>query len=462
MLACAAVAIGLSACETIDKVTGKAGDPAAGETKPAPPEKSPPSQTPTVPDTVRPSAEAAPPPRIRLTPPPGVTPVTPVAILLPLSGPQAALGESLLNAAQMAVFAIADERMALLPFDTEGTPEGAAAAARGAVANRARLILGPVFGSSVTAVSSIARAEGVPVISFSNDRTVAGESVFIMGITPESQVSRVVGYAHAQGIRRLAAILPQGPFGDRIAESIDTVSRHYGLPVKSVLRYDNATTDAVAPLVRQLTDYDQRRQRLADRRAALKDREDEASKQALARLEDLETLGEVDFDAVLLPQGSEDLRIIAPLFPFYDADSRAVRMLGSVQWDRSDVATEPALFGAWFPAPPPQSRRAFETAYREAYGSAPERIASLAYDATALAAVLLRRTPDSPAGADGQENPAFDVAALTSSNGFAGVDGIFRLLSSGLVERGLAVKEVRDRRFVVIAPAPATFQPLSN
>ena len=124
-------------------------------------------------------------------------------------------------------------------------------------------------------------------------------------------------------------------------------------------------------------------------------------------------------------------------------------MLGTGQWDESGVGAEPALIGGWFAAPPPSERADFEKRYERAYGRKPPRLATLVYDATALAAVL----------AQAEGGPDFSVEALTDPNGFAGRDGIFRLVPEGVTERGLAVLEVEPRGFKVISEAPESFGP---
>jgi ABC-type branched-subunit amino acid transport system substrate-binding protein len=395
-----------------------------------------------------------------------VVPLTRVAILLPLSGPQAKLGQALLNAAQLALFSLADNGFALLPVDTRGTPEGAAAAVHLALQDGARLILGPVFASSVAAAAPLAREAGVEMLSFSNDRSVAGNGVYVMGFTPETQIGRITAYAAARGVRRIAAIVPDGVYGDRVVGSLQTASAAAGIAVARVARYPLADTQTLTPIVRRLAQYEGRRAVLLARRKELEGKTDEASLRALKRLEGRDTLGDVDFDAVLMPEGGSALRALAPLLPFFDIDPRKVRMLGSVQWDDPATVTEPSLFGGWFPASPPDARHAFEDIFEKTYGEKPSRLASLAYDATALAAVLQRSRAEAqrlaasarPGAAAPLPARIFSREALTSNNGFAGVDGIFRPLSSGLVERGLAVMEVRDRRFVVVSPAPTTFE----
>lgn len=310
------------------------------------------------------------------------------------------------------------------------------------------------------------------VVSFSNDRAVAGNGVYIMGFTPETQIGRITNYAAARGVKRIAAILPAGVYGDRVEAALRAAIAGSVITLTDAVRYAAADTNTLTPIVRRLANYDARRSVLLDRRKELEGKTDEASKRALKRLEGLDTLGDVHFDAVVMPEGISVLRALAPLLPFYDVDPRKVRMLGTVQWDDPALVTEPALFGGWFPAPPPAARAVFDGLYRKTYGDTPPRLAALAYDATALAAVLVRSRGSAPAPASPQLQasavpgplpaPIFTVDALTAPNGFAGVDGIFRLLPSGLAERGLAVKEIRDRRFVIVSPAPTTFEKTPN
>jgi hypothetical protein len=191
---------------------------------------------------------------------------------------------------------------------------------------------------------------------------------------------------------------------------------------------------------------------LLAQRKELAARNDEASRAALRRLQGVETLGEVAFDAIVIPESGERLKIIAPLLLFYDIDPRRVRALGTVEWDTPETWTEPALVGAWYPATPQESNTAFDAAYRQTYDQPPPPRAALGYDATALAVVLAHSARRDP----------FTRQALTASNGFAGIDGIFRLTPAGVVERGLAVKEIGVRTSRVVSPAPQTFEKLTD
>ncbi|HEX2113665.1 MAG TPA: penicillin-binding protein activator [Alphaproteobacteria bacterium] len=370
-----------------------------------------------------------------------------VAFLAPLSGPNAALGRALLDAAQLAVFEVGDDQLVLLPRDTRGTPEGAAAAAESVIAAGARLIVGPLFAADVPAVAARARPAGVSVLSFSNDLSVAGPGVFVMGVPPRAQIDRVISFARSRGLSRYAGLLPNNSYGAAVESALRAATERVGGQLTVIERYDPATTDA-SPVVRRLASYEARRANLQQQRRELEGREDEASKQALRRLEGIDTLGEVRFDSLVLPDFGDRLLSIAPLLPYYDIDPNRIRLLGTSLWDDMRVTREPALIGGWFAAPPPEAREPFNKRYREVYRREPPRLATIAYDATALAAVLARN----------EGGPDFSIEAITNPVGFAGMDGVFRLLPDGSIERALAVMEVQRARFRTISPAPETFE----
>ena len=368
------------------------------------------------------------------------------ALLVPLRGPDARIGQALLDAAQLAVFDVGDDRFVLLPKDTGGTPEGARIAIAAALEDGAEIILGPLFSHSVAAVASMASGHGVNIVAFSTDRTVARVGVFLMGIMPEQQINRVVSFARTQGLMRVAALIPASAYGDTILGALRRAALHYGIDIVQVEAYAPGADD-VEPILR-LANYHERHAALEALRAELQENDDEDSQRALRQLAGLDTLGELGYDAIVLPAGGEELRELAPLLAFYDIDPDKVRYLGTTLWDDPTIGFEPSLVGGWFAGPPLKESQRFQDHFAAVYGHKPPRIASLAYDATALAAVLAR----APAGAD------FSAQALTAASGFAGTDGIFRFRPDGIAERGLAVIEVRPHSFRVVNTAPNTFE----
>lgn len=388
-----------------------------------------------------------------LAPPAAISPLVPevverrVALLLPLSGRGASIGRTLLDAAQMALFETAEEDLELLIFDTQGTTAGAEDSARLAVADGARLILGPLFGASAEAVRPVAAAAGVSVVSFSNNRDIAGDGVFVFGFLPDQQVRRIMRYAAAAGHARIGALVPSSGFGELVVATARVAAEQTGVTVVRATYY-NPSDSELSPLIRQFADYDSRKSALAEQKTLLSGKSDQISRQALNRLGGLETLGDPPFDSVLLPAGDPELRGIAPLLAYYDVDPARIRLLGTALWDEArGLGTEPALVGGWYAAPAPESRLVFEDKFERAFTRRPPRLASLGYDAMLLAVALTY----------GEGGADYSLGALTDANGFAGVDGIFRLLVDGTNQRGLAVMEVGEADVRVIDPAPTSF-----
>ena len=363
------------------------------------------------------------------------------ALLAPLSGPNAALGTALSNAAQLAVFDTADDHLELLPFDTKGTPQGAAAAAAQAIEQGADLILGPVFSQEVKAVAPLARKSGVPVIAFTTDKSALGAGVFTLGFLPEAQVKSVIVQALAEGRVRIGVLAPDTDLGHAVAQSAKNEIAKAGGQAARVQFYDPASTD-FRTIAQAFADYAHRKAALAHDKDLLSGRKGRAEQVEQAVM---------PYDAVLLPDEGVRLKNLASLLTYYGLDPGPVKFLGTMRWDDPALSQEPTLEGSWFAAPPEGPLSAFKAHYVKAFGPLPkamETFAGGAYDAVALASLLAKK---GPGGAT--------VANLTDPQGFAGVDGLFRLLADGTTDRGLAVRELVRGGSREAFPAPERFTP---
>lgn len=342
-----------------------------------------------------------------------------VALLVPLSGKNADLGQAMLKSAQMALFDVGSANFELLPEDTKSTPAGAAQAAKEAAAHGADLFLGPIFADDVKAVKPIAMSASIPVIAYTTDWTLAGDGTYVMGFLPFAQIARVVQYAQSHGYDRIGVVAPQTEYGD---VAVSTLQRA-GVNIVRTARYPATMAD----LTQTINDF-----------------------ATTSVIGGTDKEPQFSFNALLLPVGGESLRTLVSLMDLYHLNGQTVKFLGSGLWDDPALARNANLFGSWFAAPDPALRKDFEKRYKDNYGETPPRLSSLAYDSTALAAVLAR-------AAQG-ENP-YSAANLTNPRGFAGIDGLFRFRQDGLAERGLAVLQVNADKFTVIDRAPTAFAP---
>lgn len=385
---------------------------------------------------------------------PVVPEVTRVGLMVPLSGSAAVVGRDLLDAAQLALFDFQPEMFELRIYDSGSNPVIAASAAARAQQDGVQLLLGPLFSEAVRSVSNVLRADAVPIYAFSSDRLVGGNGVYVAGFVPEAQIARTVDFASRRGMFRFASLVPQDAYGNRMHTAFSDAVLDAGGEIAASRSYP-PSPEGMQQTVRSLARYDERAAGLAREKARLSAKNDAISKRALKRLDTLDTLGDVGFEALMLPEGGEQILQLAPLLAFYDVDPAEVKLLGTWIWDDPSLGKEPSMLGAWFAAPPRASRLRFIERFRAAYGREPDRLATLAYDSVALAAVLAQTAaPDmQPFAAERLENP----------EGYAGVDGIFRMHASGGVERGLSVLEVTRDGPREIDAAPASFEaPLTN
>lgn len=357
-------------------------------------------------------------------PAPATLPKVKVAILLPLSGKHEKLGQAMLNAAQIALFDIGHQNFQLVPKDTRGTPDGARNATREAVNEGAQLLLGPLFAESVRTARPIAATAQINMLAFSTDWTLAGGNTYIMGFLPFDQIERLTDYAAKQGVNNIGMIAANDNYGRVVSSVFKNSTSRKGITLVKQQTFDPRSRN-LSPDIRQFTDYDARK---------------------------ASTEFPTPFNAVFMPVGGQQAVTIANLITHYDLPPTMVRRLGTGLMDDTALATEPSLDGTWFAAPSPNLRRDFTQKYMGTYGKPAPRLATLAYDATALAAVLAQR------GIQQTGQPSFDHAAITNPNGFMGINGIFRFRSDGTAERGLAVLEFKHGQITVIDEAPKTFQ----
>ncbi len=335
-----------------------------------------------------------------------------VALILPLSGSgnAAVAALSMKNAAEMALAEFNNPDMQLLVKDDAGTAPGAQQAAQQALDEGAEIILGPLFALSVGPVGQLARSRNVPVIAFSTDANVAARGVYLLSFLPESDVERIIGYAAGQGKKSFAALVPDNAYGTVVEGAFkQSVARHNGRIVAfEHYPLDRAQMQGPAKTVAQ-----------AANRA----------------------------DAIFIPDGADAVPTVVQALISNGIDTKRVQLLGTGLWEDAQIFSTPALEGAWYAGPDSTGFRNFSARYRSRYGQDPVRTATLAYDAVALVAALIKT----------QGPKRFSEEVLTNPSGFTGIDGLFRFKQDGTSQRGLAVLRVSPTGGQVISPPPKAF-----
>jgi len=334
------------------------------------------------------------------------------ALILPLSAPGNAgiAGQAMRNAAEMAVAEFNSPNIQILVKDDAGTPDGARAGAQQAIDEGAEIILGPLFAQSVTYVGQVARARNIPVIAFSTDTNVAASGVYLLSFLPESDVDRIVQYATSTGKHSFAALIPDNPYGTVVEAAFKQAVARRNSQIVGLERYAHDRTAMAGPV-----------QNIA---------------QASARS-----------DALFLPDGGDAVPGVAAALAADGVNLKRLQLLGTGLWDDPRINSTPALDGGLYAAPDGAGYRNFVQRYHKRYGQDPVRTATLAYDAVALIAALVKT----------QGAARFSQETLTNPSGFSGIDGLFRFRPDGTNDRGLAVMRVTPSGPQIVSPPPKSF-----
>ena len=331
-----------------------------------------------------------------------------VAMLLPLSGNVASMGQSMKNAATMAIGDINNNNLVVQFYDTKGTSSGARVAVENAINADSDLILGPLLSDEVSAISSEAKSKDIPVISFSTSPAVLQEGVYSLGLLNNDQISRMVKYAASQGRTQLAAVLPDNQSGLNMFRSIMKNARESGVKVVKIGFYAPDSMDFTSLVTAMKT-------------------------------------GGVDFNALLIPETGNRLKAISSMFSYYDVAAPDVLFMGTSVWDSSNLSKETELYGAVYPVMSLQNQESFAQKYNELFGEKPSGLSIYAYDAIALASSLATKDRDYL-----NEN-------IIRPDGYIGMSGTFRIFADGQNEHGLDVVKVTSGGKKVVENAPTQF-----
>ncbi|WP_158811142.1 penicillin-binding protein activator [Beijerinckia sp. L45] len=334
-----------------------------------------------------------------------------VALILPLTsanGQPSLVGQSMRNAANLALSESGSTDLTILVKDDHSDPDGARNAAQAALGDGAELFIGPLFAPDVREAGKVARGAGKPMIAFSTDTSTASRGSYLLSFLIESYVDRIVDYAAAKGKKSIAALIPDNDYG-RVADAEfeqEAAKKH--MRVQSIEHYSPQTLQVSVKKVAALGDQ---------------------------------------IDSLFIPEQADAMPAMSEALLAAGLDGKRVQIMGTGLWNDARVLNLPALQGAWFAAPENGGFNSFAARYRAKYNADPTRIATLSYDAVSLAAALAKM----------QGSQRFSETVLLNKSGFNGADGVFRFRGDGLNDRGLAVLQINGGSAAPVSPAPRNF-----
>jgi ABC-type branched-subunit amino acid transport system substrate-binding protein len=359
-----------------------------------------------------------------------------VALFLPLSGKNKELGWHLFNAATLSLFENdLDHNIELILIDSKETPDETLKAFKEVVERKIKIVIGPIFSSSIEAIEKDAKRNKITVISLSNNQQLLGKvtsdsGIFLAGMLPEGQIDKIVNYSMDKGKFNFAIIAPNNQYGTTVTTIFKKIVRNRdGNFITSEFYEPNAKN--LDKIVDHVINSFTLPRRLTENKGS--------------KLKKDVVLNESDHiypQIIFIPESGKILSRISSTIKNLNKEERDFQLIGTSQWDEISTLNDPNLVGGWFCAPENEKFHNFEKAYYQTYSKFPPRISSIVYDSvSAIADVIERKKGESPSVLD------FINYTNPPKNGFEGIDGLFRFLPNGLVQRNLAVLQVGSGRF---------------
>lgn len=330
-----------------------------------------------------------------------------VAMLLPLSGKASTYGKGLQNAAMMAIEDTNNQNLEIRFYDTKSTPTGALEAFHQAVANKAKLVLGPLTADEVSAVAPSAKRESIPVISFSTSPQVLGNGVYTLGLLSEEQIKRIIDFSVEKGRKNIAVVLPDSASGLNMAKSAYDAALSSGANITKIGFYEPSTLE-FSDLVKKM-------------------------------------IATKDFDAVLIAETGSRLKAIAATFGYYDVAYPDVLFIGTSVWENTNLTKETTLYHGVYPSISRVHGDYFNKKYKDLFGELPNSLYAYAYDGVALASAL--STKDT--------NHLNEY--ITNADGYIGINGVFKINTDGTNAHRLEVVEITENGIKTVSPAEQRF-----
>ncbi len=359
-----------------------------------------------------------------------------IGLLLPLSGEFYQIGRSLLDSTQMALEKTNNKNLKFYIVDT-GQEEQLIKNISYLTSNDIDLILGPVFTSNVLKVKEHLNDQSIPIITFSNNSEMSDQNVYVFGLTIEDELSSIYEYSIDIGINKFAVIVPDNKYGSKIKNEINKFHDVNNNTSSQFIFYPTKDPDYYK-IAKKVSNYDERKLNLDNRIKLLKDLQSESALKELKLLRNKDTLGDLDFEAVvIIARSFSELTNFISILPYYDVDPKKVKFIGNSTWGKELILKEPAIKNSYFSSLDLNTRKKFKKEYRKIYKYNPHSLAPLAYDLVGLVSSL------------NIKHKEITKEILHSDSGYAGINGWFRFDESGRVERKPLIFHVDNDKFVI-------------
>ena len=339
-----------------------------------------------------------------------------VGLIVPLSGRHQEIGKSVLNSIRLALSKINNDQIEIFPKDNYSNPEKTLFAARQLESEGVRIVIGPVFHQNLIYLGEV---QNLTFLSLSNKTTTIPRNVITMGINANSQINAIVDFIKKENLNKTIVLVPKSNFEDELRNAL--VKSKYEF--MNIYSYD-VKPDKLTSQIKQITAYDERKEKLekiiefVERGIEILEKEeelknlkkkytlldaqineeelenlkkkhaisldDQINEEELKNLKKKYTLGEVDFDSVIIANFGENLKSVTNSFSFSDVTAQDVKFITLNQWFDETLLKESSANQIYFPSINLANYSKFKETYFKNYNKYPPQISILSYDILGL------------------------------------------------------------------------------
>ena len=353
-----------------------------------------------------------------------------IGVLLPLSGKFQDIGESFLKAIQLALYDISNENIKIYPKDNKGNALNTYQAAKEFEEQGIKIVIGPIFYENLERLEEV---NNITFISLTNKTKEIPKNIIAFGVNIESQVETLKNYFDKIKVSKTLLLSPKLEF---IYQS-KSVAEKDVLKFYRTYSYD-ANPKKITAEIEKITKYRERKKDLERRIKILEKSDLYKDKNELKKLEQMHTLGKVNFDSVVVIDFGERLKSVLSSFMFSDVPSNEVNFFTINQWFDETFFNENAMLNLHFPSIDFNNLKKFNKKFLNAFNEQPNEVSILAYDALGLIYYCWSNN-----------NFQFKTEQLYSKKGFRGLHGQF-LIENNQSKQKLNIYKVSEKKFIKV------------
>ena len=350
-----------------------------------------------------------------------------IGLIVPLSGENFLIGERIIKSIRMAINKINDDQIEIIPKDTKSNPIDALKVSKELYEEGVKIIIGPVFNESTKYLDDI---NEVTFISFTNKLIGNPSNVISAGVNAISQIKTIKKFNHQNNLSNSIFLIPRSDFKKEIEVAInDTKIRH-----KEIFYYDREPTK-LTKQIENLTKYEIRKNNLKDEIKRLENLSFNDNEKKIQNLKKRDTLGNINFDSVVIADFDENLKSVATSLLYTDVSSKRISYITLNQWFDESLLKENSLHPIYFPSINKKNYELFLNDFKNNYDQNGDQLSFLSYDLIGLVYFLIY-----------QNDFKVTKNIFYKKNKFKGKIGIFEI-NKNTITHQLNFYSIEDNKF---------------